>query len=79
MDYGGGEKMAIAAEEFLNNDELAIVDEELISHFGSLPPDYWDFVAYDKKYTHNIHIYPAMMIPPMRLRDFTFTSLSDAV
>lgn len=58
--------MAIAAEELLNNDyELPIVDEELISHFGSLPPDYWDFVTYDKKYTHNIHIYPAMMIPPI--------------
>src|SRR5690606_14681504 len=26
---------------------------------------FWDFVEYKKKYTHFIHVYPAMMIPPI--------------
>ena len=45
--------------------ELPIVDREIINHFNSLPLDYWDFVSYSKEYTHGIHTYPAMMIPPI--------------
>lgn len=60
------EKMVVVAKENRNSDyELPVVDEEIIKHFESLPSDYWDFVSYEKKYTHNIHTYPAMMIPPI--------------
>ncbi len=44
---------------------LPIVDEEIINYLQLLPAGYWDFVFYNKKYTHNIHTYPAMMIPPI--------------
>lgn len=58
--------MGVAARVFINNyRELPVVDEEIKRHFEALPPDYWDFVSYGKKYTHNIHSYPAMMIPPI--------------
>ncbi len=49
----------------LSNDELVAVDEELQKRFKDLPLDYWDFVDYEKHYTHDIHNYPAMMIPPI--------------
>ena len=58
--------MAIEAREILSNyGELPEVDEELKRHLKSLPDDFWDFVEYEKKYTHFIHTYPAMMIPPI--------------
>lgn len=58
--------MAIAENNTLHDYyELPVVDEELKRYFESLPEDYWDFVSYEKKYTHNIHAYPAMMIPPI--------------
>jgi DNA modification methylase len=58
--------MPIDIEETLkNNYELPNVDNELIKEFSSLPVDFWDFVIYEKKYTHDIHTYPAMMIPPI--------------
>ncbi len=44
---------------------LPVVDEAIIQHCGSLPIDFWDFIKYRKEYTHNIHNYPAMMIPPI--------------
>ncbi len=44
---------------------LGVVDDELVRHLESLPEDFWDFVEYEKKYTHFIHTYPAMMIPPI--------------
>lgn len=61
--------MAIAEKDLAANrnslSELPIVDKEIVNHFNSLPLDYWDFVSYSKKYTHGIHTYPAMMIPPI--------------
>ncbi|HHW08249.1 MAG TPA: DNA methylase [Clostridia bacterium] len=63
--------MAAAAREVLHNCSndcptgLPVVDDELITYLKSLPEDYWDFVEYEKKYTHFIHTYPAMMIPPI--------------
>ena len=58
--------MGVSARVLINNyRELPVVDEEIKRHFEALPPDYWDFVSYGKRYTHNIHSYPAMMIPPI--------------
>jgi hypothetical protein len=58
--------MAIVLKKNIDNHyELPIVDEEIIRYLQTLPTDYWDFVEYDKRYTHNIHSYPAMMIPPI--------------
>lgn len=57
--------MSLIEASLKNHFELPAVDEEIIGHFRSLPEDYWDFVAYNKMYTHNIHAYPAMMIPPI--------------
>lgn len=45
--------------------ELPIVDEEIVQHLGNLPLDFWDFRCYEKDFTHIIHGYPAMMIPPI--------------
>lgn len=58
--------MAIEAYELFNNEyELPVVDTEIINYFEALPDGFWDFVDYEKRYTHFIHVYPAMMIPPI--------------
>jgi hypothetical protein len=56
---------AVVKDSLHDYNELPVVDEELKQFFKSLPADYWDFISYEKKYTHNIHTYPAMMIPPI--------------
>lgn len=41
-------------------------DTFLIEYLGKLPADYWDFRDSDtKEFTHGIHNYPAMMVPPI--------------
>lgn len=58
--------MSIAVKDVFDfSSKLPIVDIEIINHFKALPTDYWDFISYKKKYTQNIHTYPAMMIPPI--------------
>ena len=57
--------MAIIANQINNCQVLPVVDRELVEYIESLPTGYWDFVEYEKKYTHFIHTYPAMMIPPI--------------
>lgn len=47
------------------SDQLPIVDAEIMEHLETLPINFWDFVEHDKGCTHNIHSYPAMMIPPI--------------
>ncbi len=54
--------MTVLKQENIN---LPEVDEEIIQYLGNLPLNYWDFNGYEKDYTHNIHGYPAMMIPPI--------------
>lgn len=49
----------------LQNQHLTVVDTEIIQHFNNLPSNYWDFNGYEKDYIHDIHGYPAMMIPPI--------------
>jgi len=60
--------MAIIANQINNCQVLPVVDRELVEYIESLPTGYWDFVEYEKKYTHFIHTYPAMMIPLFRRR-----------
>lgn len=58
--------MVIEAYELFEKPyELPIVDQEIVNYFETLPIGFWDFVDYEKKYTHFIHVYPAMMIPPI--------------
>jgi len=54
--------MTVLKQENIN---LPFVDEEIIQYLGHLPLNYWDFNGYEKDYTHDIHGYPAMMIPPI--------------
>ena len=47
--------MAIIANQINNCQVLPVVDRELVEYIESLPTGYWDFVEYEKKYTHFIH------------------------